>query len=100
MCELQEMTASRHSEITGEPAVRKAWAVGCSAHQAMQAYYESRLVTEWWMSRLSFEGFTLAICRCAEAMFATVEAMATDQKVAGMARACLLRFGVPLPNMR
>ena len=54
-------TLYQHSEITGEPAVRKAWAVGCSAHQAMQAYYESRAVTEWWMSRLSFEGFTLAV---------------------------------------
>ena len=79
----------QHSEITGEPAKRKEWKVGLSMHQAMQAYHESRSVTEWWMSRLSFVSFELAICRCAEAMFSAVDAMMPDQKIGGMIRLVL-----------
>ena len=82
-------TLFQSSEITGEPFVRQAWAVGLSAHQAMEAYTASRSVCEWWMHRLSFVGFTEALCRCAEAMFSCVDAMTTEQKVGGMMRLVL-----------
>ena len=55
VAEAADTIAADSEAADGEPAVRKEWAVGLSAHQAMQAYHASRSVTEWWMSRLSFD---------------------------------------------
>ncbi len=82
-------SVQQRSEVTGEPAVRTAWAVGLSAQQAMVEFMNARSVAEWWLSRLSYDGFVQALCRCGEAMFAGVLRMSPAQKVDGMAKLTL-----------
>jgi len=69
--------------------VRTAWSVGLSAQQAVRAFKDSRNVAEWWTTRLSYDGFVQAICRCGEAMFSGVAAMTTNEKVDGMIKLAL-----------
>ena len=82
-------TVEHRSEITGEPATRTLWQVGLSLQQAVSAYKDSRNVTEWWTTRLSFNGFVQGICRCAESMFSSVTVMTPVARVDGMIKLVL-----------
>jgi len=82
-------TVEHRSEITGEPATRTLWQVGLSLQQAVSAYKDSRNVTEWWTTRLTFNGFVQGICRCAESMFSSVTVMSPGARVDGMIKLVL-----------
>lgn len=74
----------RQSEITGEPAVRTIWTVGLSVEQAINEYMHARSVNEWWTTQLSFNGWLQSLCRCGQALFASIACMDAGQKVDGM----------------
>ena len=82
-------TLQQRSAITGEPAMRTEWSVSLAAQQAVIAYRDSRSVAEWWMTRLSFDSFVQAICRCGEAMFSGVAVMSAQQKIDGIIKLVL-----------